>query len=115
MARKVTVSLVDDLDGSSKADETVEFRLDGVNYQIDLSSKNAAKLRDDFSAWVDASRRTGGRRRGMSVGSENGRTSAARGDSAAIRQWALQKGHVVAARGRIPAHVIDAFHTAGQR
>lgn len=45
MAKKVTVTLVDDFDGSGAADETVEFGLDGVTYEIDLSTKNATKLR----------------------------------------------------------------------
>ena len=43
MAKKVTVTLVDDFDGEGSADETVEFSLDGVSYEIDLSSKNADK------------------------------------------------------------------------
>jgi hypothetical protein len=30
---------VDDFDGEGSADETVEFSLDGVSYEIDLSSK----------------------------------------------------------------------------
>ena len=41
MAKKVTVTLVDDFDGAGAADETVEFGLDGVTYEIDLSTKNA--------------------------------------------------------------------------
>ncbi|HRA46360.1 MAG TPA: Lsr2 family protein, partial [Phycicoccus sp.] len=45
MAKKVTISLVDDIDKSDAA-ETVSFSLDGVNYEIDLSSDNAGKLRD---------------------------------------------------------------------
>lgn len=48
MAKKVTVTLVDDFDGSGAADETVEFGLDGVTYEIDLSTKNATKLRGDL-------------------------------------------------------------------
>lgn len=44
MAKKVTVTLVDDFDGSGAADETVEFGLDGVTYEIDLSTKNATKF-----------------------------------------------------------------------
>ena len=43
MAKKVTVTLVDDFDGEGAADETVEFGLDGVTYEIDLSAKNATK------------------------------------------------------------------------
>src|ERR1700675_353625 len=73
MAKKVTVTLVDDFDGSGAADETVEFGLDGVTYEIDLSAKNAAKLRSDLKGWVDAGRRVGGRRRGRSAGTGRGR------------------------------------------
>ena len=45
MEQKVTITLVDDLDGSEGA-ETVSFGLDGTNYEIDLSEKNAAALLD---------------------------------------------------------------------
>src|SRR5919197_834359 len=62
MAQKVTVSLVDDVDGS-EAEETVEFGLDGVTYQIDLSGSNAAKLRDALASFVANARRAGGRKR----------------------------------------------------
>ena len=44
MAKQVITLLTDDLDGG-EADRTVEFGLDGVNYTIDLSEKNAGKLR----------------------------------------------------------------------
>src|SRR6202050_885265 len=87
MAKKVTVTLVDDFDGEGAADETVEFGLDGVTYEIDLSAKNAAKLRGDLKQWVAAGRRVGGRRRGGS-GSGRGRGRIDREQSAAIREWA---------------------------
>jgi hypothetical protein len=110
MAKKVTVTLVDDFDGEGAADETVEFGLDGVTYEIDLSSKNANKLRGDLKKWVDAGRRVGGRRRGRSSG--RGRGAIDREQSAAIREWARRNGHNVSTRGRIPADVIEAFHAA---
>ena len=102
MAKKVTVTLVDDFDGEGAADETVEFGLDGVSYEIDLSSKNAAKLRNDLKQWVEAGRRVGGRRRGRSAGSGRGRAAIDREQSAAIREWARRNGHNVSTRGRIP-------------
>ncbi|MGB3285020.1 MAG: Lsr2 family protein, partial [Mycolicibacter algericus] len=68
MAKKVTVTLIDDFDGEGAADETVEFGLDGVTYEIDLSTKNATKLRSDLKKWADAGRRVGGRRRGRAGG-----------------------------------------------
>ncbi|TPG31176.1 histone-like nucleoid-structuring protein Lsr2 [Mycolicibacterium hodleri] len=113
MAKKVTVTLIDDFDGAESADETVEFSLDGVSYEIDLSSKNATKLRDDLKQWVESGRRVGGRRRGRASGSgHRGRASIDREQSAAIREWARRNGHSVSTRGRIPAEVIDAFHAA---
>ena len=112
MAKKVTVTLVDDFDGSGPADETVEFSIDGVSYEIDLSSKNAQKLREEFKPWIDAGRRVGGRRRGRSAGTSRGRGSIDREQSAAIREWARRNGHKVSTRGRIPAEVIEAFHAA---
>jgi Lsr2 len=112
MAKKVTVTLVDDFDGSGAADETVEFGLDGVTYEIDLSTKNAAKLRSDLKQWVAAGRRVGGRRRGRSGSGGRGRGAIDREQSAAIREWARRNGHNVSTRGRIPADVIDAFHAA---
>src|ERR1700760_3348697 len=108
MAKKVTVTLVDDFDGEGAADETVEFGLDGVTYEIDLSSKNATKLRHDLKQWVEAGRRVGGRRRGR-ASSGRGRGAIDREQSAAIREWARRNGST---RGRIPADVIDAFHAA---
>jgi hypothetical protein len=114
MAKKVTVTLVDDFDGEGNADETVEFSLDGVTYEIDLTTKNAVKLRADLKKWIEAGRRVGGRRRGRGAvgGSARGRASIDREQSAAIREWARRNGHNVSTRGRIPADVIEAFHAA---
>lgn len=110
MAKKVTVTLIDDFDGSGTADETVEFGLDGVTYEVDLSTKNAAKLRGDLKKWIEAGRRVGGRRRGRSASGKRGAID--REQSAAIREWARRNGHNVSTRGRIPADIIDAFHAA---
>ena len=49
MARKIIYQLVDDIDSTSLAEgegETVQFALDGTDYEIDLSDENAKKLRD---------------------------------------------------------------------
>ena len=110
MARKVLVRLVDDLDGLPSEDvSTVTFALDRVEYQIDLSEANANKLRDTLSTFVSAARRTGGRiKRG--VGS---RTAESRsGNASEVREWARSKGHDLADRGRIPAHIVAEFEAA---
>ncbi|HEX3787646.1 MAG TPA: Lsr2 family protein [Pseudonocardiaceae bacterium] len=115
MAQKVTVTLVDDVDGS-QAEETVEFGLDGATYQIDLSGKNAGRLRDALADYVDHARRAGGRKRsGGRVPATAGRAprpaSADREQNQAIREWARKQGHKVSDRGRIPAEVLEAYHT----
>ena len=44
MVQKITVALEDDLDGGPAA-ETLRFAFGGTEYEIDLSKKNADKLR----------------------------------------------------------------------
>ncbi|EUA52143.1 protein lsr2 [Mycobacterium xenopi 3993] len=106
----MTVTLIDDFDGEAPADETVEFGLDGVTYEIDLSSKNAAKLRNDLKQWVEAGRGSAGGAGRASAG--RGRGTIDREQSAAIREWARRNGRNVSSRGRIPADIIEAFHAA---
>jgi hypothetical protein len=62
MAQRVQIILEDDYDGGT-ADETVSFALDGAEYEIDLSSSNAAGLRDALAPWLAKARKTGGRRK----------------------------------------------------
>lgn len=104
MAQKVNIVLVDDLDGS-EAEETVSFALDGKEYEIDLSAKNAAELRDAFAPFVGHARKAAGRRRG--------RGGTAGGPSPAdIRAWARDNGFTVPDRGRVSAEVRDAYTAA---
>jgi hypothetical protein len=111
MVRKVSVTLVDDLDGKSGADETVTFSLDDVNYEIDLTTQHARKLRQDLKSWIAAGRRVGGRKRRSSTPGQS-RAARTREESAAIREWARRSGHKVPARGRIPRAIIDAFNSS---
>lgn len=107
MAQKVTVALVDDLDGKA-ADETVVFGLDGKSYEIDLSSSNASVLRDALATYVTAARRGRGGARSASMA---GRTSAMdREQNQAIREWARKQGMKISDRGRIPAELAEAYH-----
>jgi hypothetical protein len=108
MAQQVQVILVDDLDGG-KATETVTFALDGVTYEIDLSDKNAAKLRDTISSWAAHGRRVGGRSgsRGTS------RRARVRGnDVTAVREWGRKNGFTVSERGRISRELQTAYDKA---
>src|SRR5689334_18358740 len=98
MAQRTLVILEDDYDGS-EADETVSFGLEGVEYEIDLSSANAESLREALAPWVAHARRIGGRRRRAATRS----ASADGGGSATsdIRAWAQEQGYEVSSRGRV--------------
>lgn len=52
------VTLVDDLDGSNAADETVRFAIDGTEYEIHLTSVHAAEFRSVFNIYIGAARRS---------------------------------------------------------
>lgn len=110
MAQKVQVVLVDDVDGGT-AEETVSFALDGVTYEIDLNTENAAKLRESFAQWVGHARRVGGRSRSGTRRSGGARRTSPT-ESAAIREWARANGFQVNERGRIPAEVRTAYDAA---
>jgi hypothetical protein len=110
MAQKVLVQFVDDLDGTSSDDvSTVQFGLDGVSYEIDVSAANAEQLRKIYADYVGAGRRTGGR---LKVGSPSGGKSTRSGEAGQIREWAQENGFELSGRGRIPAHVIEAYQEA---
>jgi hypothetical protein len=113
MAKQVITVLTDDLDGS-RADRTVEFGLDGINYTIDLSDKNAGKLRKALDIYIGAGSRVGRsstegrrtvRRRGVSTPTRTDREQ-----NRAIREWAAKNGFEVSDRGRIPSSVVRAYN-----
>jgi hypothetical protein len=110
VAQKVTVQLLDDLDGSVAA-ETVSFALDGRSYEIDLNEKNAVELRNALADFVKVARRQGssrdGRRRGAAAAS---RVESPTG--AEVREWAVAHGIEVAARGRVPAEIVAQYQQA---
>lgn len=113
MAKRTIHVLVDDIDGG-EADETVKFALDGNQYEIDLSSKNAAKIRDVLAPFVAAGNKIG--RGGLVVGGRaasarsRGGTRSDRDQNKAIREWAQAKGIKVSDRGRIKQDIVDRYH-----
>ena len=123
MAQQMTVRFVDDLDGS-EASGTVDFGFDGRRYEIDLSEANATRLREAFAPFVGAARTASGRR---SAGRSSGRgrgtrqsvaaaqstpARSSREETAAIRQWARNRGHQVSDRGRISKQIMEAHQAA---
>lgn len=106
MAKQTTVTLIDDIDGKSAADETVTFSLDGTAYEIDLTTANAAKLRAALASYVSAARKAG---RPVAT-TRSARKATSDGPSAeTIRTWAKSVGLAVNERGRISAELHEAF------
>lgn len=104
VARKTVVEWIDDIDGTAAA-ETVTFAIDGSHYEIDLSEKNAAKLRKVMSAWIEASRKSGHRR------PRGGQAKVDPAESTKARKWAAENGFDVGPRGRLRAEILDAYRS----
>lgn len=111
MAQRVQIILEDDYDGT-EADQTVTFGLDGAEYEIDLSAKNASALRDSLAPWVTKARRTGGRRRRAGATSNGSSGSGGGVSTNEVRAWAQDQGMKVSARGRVAAEVMEAYRKA---
>jgi hypothetical protein len=104
MAQRTIVSFIDDLDGGV-ASQTVRFGLDGVEYEIDLSDENAAKLRTALVAYTEHGRklsRSGRPYKLIKLGPS----------SQELRAWAKSHGYDVPNRGRIPRSIQDAYEKA---
>lgn len=104
MAQRVQIILEDDYDGGA-ADETVRFGLDGVEYEMDLSTNNATALREAIAPWLGHARKTGGRRK-------RGTKTTSSTSTGEIRSWAQSSGYTVSSRGRVSAEVREAFEKA---
>jgi hypothetical protein len=111
MAQKTQITLIDDVDGTP-ADETVTFGLDGVTYEIDLTTAHAAELRDAVAKFVGHARKVGATSRTRSSGARGSREAGRDYNPAEVRAWATEQGIEVTARGRIPGEVLDKYRAA---
>ncbi|QTJ68638.1 Lsr2 family protein [Rhodococcus sp. ZPP] len=112
MARKMVVELVDDLDGSvieAGEGEHNSFLVNGVDYEIDLKTKNAREFLKTMDFYIEHATKIGGdeRRPTAKAGSARSRSRARE-----VRGWAAASGYEVSARGRIPTDVQEAFDAA---
>jgi hypothetical protein len=105
------IIFMDDIDEGTEADAgTIRFSLEGQSYEIDLSTKNATKLRSVLAPYTAAARTTG-----RSNGTKHVKASAPSATTEqlnAIRAWARTQGMQVSDKGRIPADIRLAFDQA---
>lgn len=113
MAQKVQVLFEDDLDGS-EAEGTINFGLDGSDYEIDLNTAHADDLRNVFAPYVAVARR-------ITVGRSTGKTRTRQlrvvtsgPSNTEVREWAKAQGIDVKDRGRIPAELIERYKNRDQ-
>jgi Lsr2 len=110
MAQRTQVIFEDDIDGS-EAEGTVTFALNGAQYEIDLSNKNAEKLRKAFEPYVSGGRKVSAR--ATAARSPRGTASAPkRHDQSAVREWAKSQELKISDRGRIPADVLAKYEAS---
>ena len=107
MAKRVITTLEDDLDGS-EAIETINFSIDGTEYEIDLNDAHATELRGAMNKYTSVARKTTGRARparkpGAGIGGS---------DTKAVRAWAIENGIAISSRGRVQADVVARYEAA---
>ncbi|MDT0346901.1 histone-like nucleoid-structuring protein Lsr2 [Streptomyces litchfieldiae] len=109
MAKKVVTIYTDDLTNQESSEVgTHTFSLDGVSYEIDLAPDSFDKLLDALRPFMENGRKAGrGRRPGAAA-----KRPTPDVDTAAIRSWAKEQGFQVSERGRVPAHVREAYEKA---
>ena len=105
VAQKVLVKVTSDLSGAADA-HLVRFGYEGYEYEIDLTDGEHEKLGAFLSGYITAARRAG-KSAPRPAAAAGGKTPLHK--SSDIRDWARANGHEVSDRGRIPAHVLDAY------
>ncbi len=101
MARQVVVEHVDDIDGSPIVEgkgETIAFSVNGIDYEIDLSAKNAKDFHKKLDYYIDHATRVGGRKNrsaGTLASGDEVKRKPARRDRdhvRGVREWARSRG-----------------------
>ncbi|GAA2034791.1 Lsr2 family protein [Catenulispora yoronensis] len=110
MAKRTTVVIHDDLDGSEGAG-TVKFGLDGKSYEIDLSEGHEKELRKVLEKYVSAATLVTGQNAASSGRRKYG-TGPARRDTKHIREWLRSQGVEISDRGRIPTEHMNRYNAA---
>jgi hypothetical protein len=112
MAQRIV--LTDDLDGS-EAIQTLNYTVDGQEYEIDLSEENIQRFHEALEPFVSNSRHVERQAAPVRRGRGDGRRrsgSSGRDDIPQIRAWAEANGYEVSGRGRIKKDVIDSYDQA---
>lgn len=115
MGKRVTVTLFDDLEPEIEADSEREFTVEGVEYHLDLSEKNAKQFDKDMEKWLNVATRVG---KSGGTARKRNRVTHSTGEPGLplgeIRAWAQANGYEVSDRGRVSAEVVRAWKAANE-
>lgn len=102
MARKTVAQYFSDLSGSEIQGETptLRFSVGGATYEIDLTAAEQDQFRAALEPYIAAGRKAPGRRKSGGPSPKD------------VRAWAIQNGHDIPSRGRIPGAVLEAYAAA---
>lgn len=114
MAQKVIVEIASDMSGVADAHK-VDFGLDGINYEIDLTEDEHARLKGLLGEFVSNARKSTGAKRGRpakaSTTASTGGSGLSPDERKAVREFAAANGVELAARGRIAELAVTAWRT----
>lgn len=108
MAQRVITQKVSDLSGVDIADgegKTVNFSVEGVEYQLDLTQKEFDKFNSAMDFYITHATRVGGRKK-------SGAASKSDYDAKLVRAWAVEQGLDIPSRGRIPSELVEQYKAA---
>jgi hypothetical protein len=111
MAQRTITTVYSDLSGMEIADGaggTVRFAVDGSTYEIDLTDDEQATLREALAPFIAVARKVPAR----GVPGASRPTPSIEPSAKEIRAWAIENGHDVPLRGRIPAPAVEAYRAA---
>jgi hypothetical protein len=97
------------VDDGEEATQTVKLSYRGVDYEVDLSERNAAALDDALAPYLDAGRPVTAARSSRARATKSGGNAPSPND---VRTWAKSHGIKVADRGRLSADVTHRYRQA---
>lgn len=119
MAKVERVEFIDDVDGKPIDPDDLnrvelEVKLPGrraTRYALDLRSTNVTRFEKDVAKYLDNATRI--TRTGIArSASDAGGSGLSKDQIRQIRQWAVDAGHDLSARGRLPNSIIAAYEAA---
>ncbi|QIG58708.1 Lsr2-like DNA bridging protein [Gordonia phage DatBoi] len=117
--RRDRIEYYDDMDGKLLDEETmvrVPVSWLGIDYELQVSPSNYAKLEKQFKKMTETATRVGGRKRQPATGAPTngggGSSNAGSYSMKDVRAWAYENDIEVNPKGRVPDAIIEQYEAA---